>query len=241
MAYQQTGDGFGAHEWVTIKGPDVYQFLSDGTCLQLIAENDDAPSYWSAEWVDVQGQVHDDFHPDHFPIRAGALEWARAWVAKRGVTTVPSDEQKAAPYYRYRSGGEEDRARQFHTPPGRAKEPTGPYVEAELAKALEMAQAIDMAMKIDAMMKAPPVPALLSPTIDDAVDCPTCHGHGHIGHPDDPAGKCSTCNGSGAIKMSQLMASIDAQMHPTYECRRCRSTFGTPSCPECGGVAHKVE
>jgi len=250
MTYEQTGDGFGpaSGNWVTIKGPDVYHFLNDGTCLQLIADDHDTPSYWSAEWVDVQGQVHDDIHPDHFPMRAGGLEWCRAWIAKRGLHTVPTDEQKAAPWYRFRAGGEhdQDRARQLHTPFGRKKPDadaeTAAKLAAEVQQAVEMAQAIDMAMKIDlAMRTAPALPAITSPTVDDAVDCPTCNGFGFVGHPDDPAGKCGTCDGAGAIPLSKLMASIDAKLvGPSYSCPQCKSTFGTPVCPECGGIAQKV-
>lgn len=159
--YQQTGDGFGAKDWVTIIGPDVFMYLSDGSRLSLLGNDPEAPSAWRVELIDSDGVITEP-SLDQFPFRAGALEWSRRFIKDHGLTTVPTEDQRAAPWYGKAETRDitRDNGLRVIDPPGKRPaplidmSPTKQIDPDEFRKAMEMAQAIDLAASIDRLMKA---------------------------------------------------------------------------------------
>jgi hypothetical protein len=86
--------GFKATEWATVEGHLTKMLLSDGSMLWIVPNDPEYPSGFQVLQHAMIGGSHVVPLTDMLPYRAGALEWARRWLADRGLTTVPTQEQR---------------------------------------------------------------------------------------------------------------------------------------------------
>lgn len=138
-------------EWITTNGFDCVYYLSDGTQID-IAENDDET--WSLLRSHSEtGETFEQAGPD--PMREPMMREARAIWKRLGLKTVPSADQRAAPWFRgedydYTGANERNRRRQFH-PEAVVEPPPAPAPAVD--NTVEMLNAMMTAAKLNALIK----------------------------------------------------------------------------------------
>jgi len=89
---QPISDGFMSGEWVTTNGFDVIFYVSDGSTIEIMEQPD---ASWHCEhWVDGNAEFN------AFPTRQAAMQSARDYMKVNGLKSVPSPEQRAAPWFK---------------------------------------------------------------------------------------------------------------------------------------------
>lgn len=173
--------GISTKEWITLDGHNVGFFLSDNTQIWINADDPDAPSSWSVTVVDEYGAIIEDLTAfGRLPVKAGAVEFARAAIAKRGLETVPSPEQasrgwnQARPAERFSSsngltvidppGKREPEAPAFD-PVALAKSLAAPIVRTEPADEITVDIAVPAGL-VDVQINSTPIPLAPLPVAD---------------------------------------------------------------------------
>jgi hypothetical protein len=118
--------GISTKEWITLDGHNVGFFLSDNTQIWINADDPDAPSSWSVTVVDEYGAIIEDLTAfGRIPVKAGAVEFARAAIRKRELETIPSPEQAARGWNQARPAERFNNSNGLTVidPPGKRSEP----------------------------------------------------------------------------------------------------------------------
>lgn len=89
---QPISDGFMSGEWITTNGFDVIFYVSDGSTIEIMEQPDGT---WHAEhWIDGNAEFV------AYPTRQAAMQAARDHMKANGLKSVPSPEQRAAPWFK---------------------------------------------------------------------------------------------------------------------------------------------
>lgn len=92
--------GFGAKEWITVVGHSVSYLLDNGDTIWIIANDAEYPSGWQIQ-LHAVGAPAVVLGDEWFPVKAGALEWARGYMRKAGRHTVPTELQRSRGWFEH--------------------------------------------------------------------------------------------------------------------------------------------
>lgn len=90
--------GFRSNKWSTVVGHSVSYLLDNGDTVWIIANDAEWPSAWQIQ-LHAVGSAAVVLGEEWYPMKPGALEYARGYMRKAGRVTVPTPTHRGYPWF----------------------------------------------------------------------------------------------------------------------------------------------